>query len=384
MIAPQRGQAVGPVVWGRTRRCRPAGGSGPGGARRRPPRVPVHRAADGDRPRPTPAARASAWPNARRWSNLSSSRASRHAGGSGTACDPWRRGRWPGGGRRRRADPHVRPGRRDRQALDPVPDRRLDGAPRWVLVGEASASATTAVARLVVGRIDEASVGDGLEGPVDGVDVGSPGCIHGGRYLPSPGVVSTPGGGTPGLIHPVPAGHVTGWTGPRVRGEPWTHSICSSPTTTASRGLFARFRGRPRGRGHDHHGRGWQARSSTSSRCTPRSRRRSSTRRVHDATSELGETVDEGIQEHHVVKVLMAELGQVEAAADEWVAKMMVLIENVEHHAEEEEKEMFPSVRSTLRRRRPRGSSRPISRPQGRSWAPRCSTTRSTSRRMSC
>ena len=69
---------------------------------------------------------------------------------------------------------------------------------------------------------------------------------------------------------------------------------------------------------------------------------------VRDTNEEIGETVDEGVQEHHVVKVLMEELGQVEPAGDEWVAKMMVLIENVEHHAEEEEKDMFPTLRSSL------------------------------------
>lgn len=69
---------------------------------------------------------------------------------------------------------------------------------------------------------------------------------------------------------------------------------------------------------------------------------------VQDTSDEIHETVDEGVQEHHVAKVLMEELGQVEAASDEWVAKMMVLIENVEHHAEEEEKEMFPPLRSSL------------------------------------
>lgn len=67
---------------------------------------------------------------------------------------------------------------------------------------------------------------------------------------------------------------------------------------------------------------------------------------VHDTNEDIAETVDEGIQEHHVVKVLMEELGQVEPAGEDWVAKMSVLIENVEHHAEEEEKEMFPPVRS--------------------------------------
>src|SRR3546814_13081438 len=55
---------------------------------------------------------------------------------------------------------------------------------------------------------------------------------------------------------------------------------------------------------------------------------------------------DEGEQEHHVAKVLMGELGEVEPASDVWVAKMMVLIENIEHHADEEESEMFPPLRS--------------------------------------
>ena len=66
----------------------------------------------------------------------------------------------------------------------------------------------------------------------------------------------------------------------------------------------------------------------------------------HDLSDEIGETVDEGVEEHHVVKVLMEEIGALEAGGDQWVAKLQVLIENVEHHAEEEEKEMFPKVRS--------------------------------------
>lgn len=69
---------------------------------------------------------------------------------------------------------------------------------------------------------------------------------------------------------------------------------------------------------------------------------------VRDTDEEITEVVDEGIQEHHVVKVLMDELRQVEPASDEWVAKMSVLMENVEHHVEEEETEMFPPLRSEL------------------------------------
>src|SRR3546814_6285038 len=67
---------------------------------------------------------------------------------------------------------------------------------------------------------------------------------------------------------------------------------------------------------------------------------------VQDTNEDISESVDEGEQEHHVAKVLMGELGEVEPASDVWVAKMMVLIENIEHHAEEEESEMFPPLRS--------------------------------------
>jgi hemerythrin superfamily protein len=66
----------------------------------------------------------------------------------------------------------------------------------------------------------------------------------------------------------------------------------------------------------------------------------------HDLSDEIGDTVDEGVQEHHVVKVLMSEIERLSAGEDDWVAKMTVLMENVEHHAEEEENELFPKVRS--------------------------------------
>ena len=69
---------------------------------------------------------------------------------------------------------------------------------------------------------------------------------------------------------------------------------------------------------------------------------------VREADEEaLGEDVDEGIQEHHVVKVLMREIESVSGEAT-FVAKMTVLMENVEHHVEEEETEMFPEVRDKM------------------------------------
>jgi hemerythrin superfamily protein len=66
---------------------------------------------------------------------------------------------------------------------------------------------------------------------------------------------------------------------------------------------------------------------------------------------ELTETVDEGVQEHHVVKVLMREIESV-SGDDTFQAKMKVLMENVEHHAEEEESEMFPDVREKMSQER--------------------------------
>lgn len=63
---------------------------------------------------------------------------------------------------------------------------------------------------------------------------------------------------------------------------------------------------------------------------------------------EAEELVKEGVEEHHVVKVLMEEIAELTPDDDAWVAKMTVLIENVEHHAEEEEEELFPQLRKVF------------------------------------
>lgn len=59
---------------------------------------------------------------------------------------------------------------------------------------------------------------------------------------------------------------------------------------------------------------------------------------------DLEELTHESVQEHHVVDVLMTEIKEMEPSNPDYSAKMTVLIENVEHHAGEEEKEMFPKV----------------------------------------
>jgi hemerythrin superfamily protein len=69
---------------------------------------------------------------------------------------------------------------------------------------------------------------------------------------------------------------------------------------------------------------------------------------VTKLNDEIHELVTEGIEEHHVVDGLMAEVKGLRPSDEEWPAKMKVLVENVEHHAEEEEQEMFPKIRSAM------------------------------------
>ena len=58
----------------------------------------------------------------------------------------------------------------------------------------------------------------------------------------------------------------------------------------------------------------------------------------------------ESLEEHHIVKWVLAELDRMDATDERFDAKMTVLIENVRHHVEEEETEFFPKVRAELDR----------------------------------
>jgi hemerythrin superfamily protein len=69
---------------------------------------------------------------------------------------------------------------------------------------------------------------------------------------------------------------------------------------------------------------------------------------VKDAakTKKLEEIVTESFEEHHFVNMVVAEIKETPFEAEEWAAKFSVMMENIEHHAfEEEEGEMFPKVR---------------------------------------
>ena len=65
-------------------------------------------------------------------------------------------------------------------------------------------------------------------------------------------------------------------------------------------------------------------------------------------TKRAEEMIGEAYEEHHVVKLVLAELPQVDPAADNFEYKMTVLKELVEHHVEEEEDEMFPMAEKRL------------------------------------
>ena len=56
---------------------------------------------------------------------------------------------------------------------------------------------------------------------------------------------------------------------------------------------------------------------------------------------ELKKIVREGLEEHAQVKDLLVEISELAGDSPTFKAKLKVLMENVEHHVEEEEDEMF-------------------------------------------
>ena len=64
--------------------------------------------------------------------------------------------------------------------------------------------------------------------------------------------------------------------------------------------------------------------------------------------AETREIVLEGFEEHHVIKMILKELEAMPVDTEEWAAKVKVLKDNVEHHVEEEEGEMFQKARDVL------------------------------------
>ena len=56
----------------------------------------------------------------------------------------------------------------------------------------------------------------------------------------------------------------------------------------------------------------------------------------------------ESYEEHKQVKMVLSDLEQADMNTDTWLAGLKVLMEDVQHHVGEEEKELFPKVKSKV------------------------------------
>jgi hemerythrin superfamily protein len=71
---------------------------------------------------------------------------------------------------------------------------------------------------------------------------------------------------------------------------------------------------------------------------------------VRKLVPDIEDDILESYEEHHVADILCMELFVMKPDNDRFDAKTTVLIENVEHHIDEEEAEWFPKVREALGR----------------------------------
>ena len=72
---------------------------------------------------------------------------------------------------------------------------------------------------------------------------------------------------------------------------------------------------------------------------------------TREARQETEDQVLESLEEHHVVKVVLAELDGMDPHDERFDAKVTVMMEMVRHHVEEEEQELFPMVRAAMGRK---------------------------------
>jgi hemerythrin-like domain-containing protein len=69
-----------------------------------------------------------------------------------------------------------------------------------------------------------------------------------------------------------------------------------------------------------------------------------------ESHAEARDIVLEGYQEHHVADIIVKELHTLAKDDEKWGAKFKVLKENIEHHIDEEESQMFRTARGVLTR----------------------------------
>jgi iron-sulfur cluster repair protein YtfE (RIC family) len=68
-------------------------------------------------------------------------------------------------------------------------------------------------------------------------------------------------------------------------------------------------------------------------------------RLIKDGDEELQKLTKEGIEEHHQAKIFLRELSSLAEESEKFEPKLKVLMEDIAHHVQEEEGEMFPMVK---------------------------------------
>jgi len=68
-------------------------------------------------------------------------------------------------------------------------------------------------------------------------------------------------------------------------------------------------------------------------------------RLISDGDEKLQKKTKEGIQEHHQAKIFLRELSNLADESEKFEPKLKVLMEDIKHHVQEEEGELFPMVR---------------------------------------
>ena len=71
---------------------------------------------------------------------------------------------------------------------------------------------------------------------------------------------------------------------------------------------------------------------------------------LYPKSKSLGFTEDalESIEEHHVSKIILKELREMSGKEENWIPKLQVLKETIEHHLEEEEERLFPETEKKI------------------------------------
>jgi hemerythrin superfamily protein len=72
---------------------------------------------------------------------------------------------------------------------------------------------------------------------------------------------------------------------------------------------------------------------------------------AREAVPDENDLVLESLEEHHIVKWVLSEIDGMEPTDERFTAKVTVLIENVRHHVEEEEGDLFPALRKAMKRK---------------------------------